>query len=57
MILWCAFLFAKNDPDFWSKAEIIEQLLKENGRFGEAPTKEERKEKLSFNQTSVAKNF
>ena len=49
--------FAKNDPDFWSKAEIIEQLSKENGRFGEAPTKEERKEKLSFNQTSVAKNF
>ena len=49
--------FAKNDPDFWSKAEIIEQLSKENGRFGEAPKKEERKEKLSFNQTSVAKNF
>ena len=49
--------FAKNDSDFWSKAEIIEQLSKENGKFGEAPAKEERKEKLSFKQTSVAKNF
>ena len=50
--------FAKNDPDFWSKAEIIEQLGYQKEMVDlEKTTKEERKEKLSFNLTSVAKNF
>ena len=38
-------------------ANLIKKLAEEDGKFGDAPSKEDRKEKLSFEKSSVAGNL
>ena len=43
--------------DVFKPASLISKLAEVDGKFGDAPPKEERKEKLSFSQSSVAGNL
>ena len=45
----------KNDT--FKPANLIKKLAEEDGKFGDAPAKEDRKEKLSFEKSSVAGNL
>jgi len=49
--------FAKNDPEFWQKADLIGSLNEIKGRFGDAPAPEDRKPVSGFNKSSVAGNL
>ena len=49
--------FAKNDPEFWQKADLIGSLSEIKGRFGDAPAPEDRKPISGFNKSSVAGNL
>ena len=49
--------FAKNDPEFWQKADLIQTLSEIKGRFGDAPAPEDRKPVSGFNKSSVAGNL
>ena len=49
--------FAKNDPEFWQKADLIGSLSEIKGRFGDAPAPEDRKPVSGFNKSSVAGNL
>ena len=49
--------FAKNDPEFWQKADLIASLSEIKGRFGDAPALEDRKPVSGFNKSSVAGNL
>ena len=49
--------FAKNDPEFWQKADLIGSLSEIKGRFGDAPSPEDRKPVSGFNKSSVAGNL
>ena len=49
--------FAKNDPEFWQKADLIASLSEIKGRFGDAPAPEDRKPVSGFNKSSVAGNL
>ena len=43
--------------DVYKPSEMLVKLAQEGGRLGEAPQKEDRKEKLGFEMSSVANNF
>ena len=43
--------------DVYNPSEMLVKLAKEGLKLGEAPSKEERKEKLGFEMSSVANNF
>ena len=43
--------------DVYKPSEMLVKLAKEGGRLGEAPQKDDRKEKLGFEMSSVANNF
>jgi len=43
--------------DVFKPAALIKNLAETDGKFGDAPAKEDRKEKLSFSQSSVAGNL
>ena len=43
--------------DVFKPAGLITKLAEVDGKFGDAPSKEERKEKLSFSESSVAGNL
>ena len=43
--------------DVFKPANLITKLAETDGKFGDAPPKDERKEKLSFSQSSVAGNL
>ena len=43
--------------DIFKPAGLIQKLAEVDGKFGDAPAKEDRKEKLSFSQSSVAGNL
>ena len=43
--------------DTFKPAGLIKKLAEVDGKFGDAPAKEERKEKLSFSESSVAGNL
>ena len=43
--------------DVYKPSEMLVKLAQEGGRLGEAPQKDDRKEKLGFEMSSVANNF
>ncbi len=43
--------------DVYKPSEMLVKLAQEGGKLGEAPQKEDRKEKLGFEMSSVANNF
>ena len=43
--------------DAYNPSELLIKLAKNGEKFGEAPKKEHRKEKLDFEMSSVANNF
>ena len=43
--------------DVYKPSEMLVKLAKEGLKLGEAPSKEDRKEKLGFEMSSVANNF
>ena len=43
--------------DVYKPSEMLVKLAQDGGRLGEAPQKEDRKEKLGFEMSSVANNF
>jgi hypothetical protein len=43
--------------DTFKPASLIKKLAEIDGKFGDAPAKEDRKEKLSFSESSVAGNL
>ena len=43
--------------DVYQPSEMLVKLAKEGLNLGEAPSKEDRKEKLGFEMSSVANNF
>ena len=43
--------------DVYKPSEMLLKLAKDGLKLGEAPSKEERKEKLGFEMSSVANNF
>ena len=43
--------------DVYKPSEMLVNLAKDGGKLGEAPQKDDRKEKLGFEMSSVANNF
>ena len=43
--------------DVYKPSDMLIRLARDGGKLGEAPSKEDRKEKLGFEMSSVANNF